>query len=122
MTGPRPFTDAAYRVSEVTRLHIANGHAGRWAAFALSDGSSDGVAYECAGILCPNAPHCSGRADAIRHQLHESLCMYIKIPHDNFPPAHAERMLRISRQVRDAGFKLADPDRPDQEVIIPERR
>lgn len=99
-----PYSDSAKRCSDVIRLHIAAGMAGKYAAIRLSDGGSDGVAYD-------------NRRDAINHQLHEQQCAYIKIPPDNMPPEHAERFLAIQREIYDNGFRLADPDGP--ELIMP---
>lgn len=99
-----PYSDSAKRCSDAIRLHIVAGMAGRYAAIRLSDGGSDGVAYDT-------------RRDAIRHQLHEQQCAYIKIPPDAMPPEHAERFLAIQRELYDAGFRLNDPDGP--ELIMP---
>lgn len=98
-------SDAARRCSDVIRTHIVAGMAGKWAAIRLSDGGSDGVAYDT-------------RADAIRHQLHETLCAYVRIPPDDMPPEHAERFLAFHRRVYDAGFRLTDPD-DRREVLMP---
>ena len=97
-------SDAAKRCSDMIRIHILAGMGGKYAAIRLSDGGSDGVAYDT-------------RRDAIRHQLHERQCAYIKIPLDNMPPAHAERFLKIQRDLYDNGFRLCDPDGP--ELISP---
>lgn len=93
------YADSAKRCSDQIRLHILAGMAGKWAAIRLSDGGSDGVAYDT-------------RPDAITHQLHEKQCMYIKIPFDSMPVAHAATMLKIQRDLYDAGFRLSDPDGP----------
>ena len=106
---PAPaFSDAAKRCSDMIRLHIVAGQAGRWAAVRLSDGGSDGVAYD-------------SRPDAIRHQLHESQCAYVKIPRDDMPPEHAERYLAFHRLAYEAGFRLVDPE-DRREVIMPYTR
>ncbi len=101
----RQFSDAAKRCSDMIAIHILAGKAGLWAAIRLSDGSSDGIAYD-------------RRADAIRHQLHESQCAYVKIPHDAMPLAEAESFLEFHRKAYDAGFRLIDPDDP-RELIQP---
>lgn len=106
--GVLEYSDAAKRCSDTIRLHIACGMAGKWAAIRLSDGGSDNVAYDT-------------RADAVRHQLHESLCAYVKIPLDDMPPDHAERFLAFHRKAYDAGFRLTDPD-DRREVIMPYTR
>lgn len=99
--------DAARRCSDIIRTHIIAGHAGRWAAIRLRDGGSDGTAYDT-------------RRDAICHQLHETLCAYVRIPPDDMPPAHAARFLAFHRRVYDAGHRMADPDGP--EPIMPMTR
>lgn len=99
--------DAARRCSDVIRQHIHDGHAGRWAAIRLSDGTSDGVPYP-------------RRRDAVRHQLHPSQCAYVRIPRDDMSPRAAARFLALTRRLYDAGLTLADPD-SDRELILPDR-
>ena len=103
-------SDEGKRASEIITLHLIanNEHVGKWVAIRLSDGGSDGVLYD-------------SRANAIRFQLHEQQCMYVKIPPDGMPAEHATRFLEIHRMIYDAGYRLIDPDRPDVEAIIPER-
>jgi hypothetical protein len=101
-------SEAGRRCSDIISLHILAGDAGRWAAVRLSDGGSDGIAYDT-------------RADAVRHQLHETLCAYVKIPRDAMPPAEATRFLGINRMFYDKGLRLIDPDAPEREMILPER-
>jgi len=81
--------------------------AGRYAAFRLSDGGSDGVAYE-------------SRADAVRHQLHDTQCAVIRIPLERLSPAVCDTLLWYVRGVYDAGWR---PDRndPERSLIIPNR-
>jgi hypothetical protein len=98
------WADEAKRCSDQIRLHILAGMAGKWAAIRLSDGGSDGVAYDT-------------RADAILHQFHERQCMYIKIPYDSMPVSHAATLLQIHRDIYDKGFRLSDPDGPSP--VIP---
>lgn len=105
---PVTFSDAAKRCSDTVRLHIVAGAAGKWAAIRLADGGSDNVAYDT-------------RADAIRHQLHETQCAYVKIPPDDMPPEHAESYLAFHRKAYDAGFRLTDPD-DRREVVMPYTR
>lgn len=101
-------TDAGKRASEVIRLHILAGKAGRWAAIRLSDGGSDGIAYD-------------QRSDAIRHQLHESQCAYVKIPQDDMSPAAASSFITVNRRLYDAGYRLTDPD-DDREIVLSYQR
>lgn len=93
----RPVSDSGKRCSDVIRLHILAGKAGHWAAIRLSDGGSDGIAYET-------------KARAVYYQLHESQCAYICIPPDDMSPASATRFLEINRNLYDAGFRMTDPD------------
>lgn len=100
--------EAGRRCSDLVRQKIVDGHAGRWLAIRLSDGGSDGVPYD-------------SRRDAILHQLHESLCAYVKIPKDNMPEVEAIRWLEIQRQLYDNGLRMIDPEQPDRDVIMPEK-
>lgn len=97
--------DSARRCSDVVRAHVAAGHAGRWVAVRLSDGGGDGVLYD-------------RRRDAVRHQLHETQCAYLRIPRDDMSPRAAAVYLRLHRQLYAAGLTLTDPD-SDRELIIP---
>lgn len=91
------YSDAANRCSDIIRLHITMGQAGRWCAIRLADGGSDGKVYDT-------------RADAIRHQLHEQQCAYVYIPPDNMTPKDAEHYLALHRKLYDRSMRLADPD------------
>lgn len=96
-------SDIGRRVSDTVHLHILGGSVGKWAAFRLSDGGSDGIPYDT-------------RRDAIEHQLHEQLCCYIKITPDGIPPVDAYRFLQLNRALYDAGYRLADPDMPGEPI------
>lgn len=92
--------DAARRASDHVNFHLhALGVAavGKWVAIRLSDGSSDGVLYD-------------KKADAIKHQLHETTCAYVQIPVGGMPPEDALVFMKYNRQLYDAGFRIADPD------------
>jgi hypothetical protein len=102
------FSDSANRASDSIRLHILGKSAGKWAAIRLSDGGSDGTVYD-------------SKRDAISHQIHETQCMYVKIPWDDFPPLHAERLLKVHRDLYAAGFRLQDPD-GERDFIVPYTR
>lgn len=104
--GPFGFSDAGRRCSDTVRQAIVDGHAGRWVAVRLSDGGTDGRVYD-------------SRRDAIRYQLHENLCAYVKVPRDDMPPREATDFLRVNRTLYDAGMRIADPDGPDLEVRAP---
>jgi hypothetical protein len=103
------YGDDARRAAEQVNLHLLADReraVHSWVAIRLSDGGSDGVLYD-------------EREDAIKHQLHEQQCMYIKIPPDGiFTPKIAARFLTIHRQLYDAGMRLIDPDKP-RELILP---
>ncbi len=70
---------------------------GKWVAIRLADGGSDGVVYD-------------SRRDAIRHQLHERQCAYVRIPLDDMSPRSAQTFLDFTRQCYDAGIPMADPE------------
>jgi hypothetical protein len=113
---------AAARCSDIIRTHIVAGSRGKWAAIRLSDGGSDGVAYDCAGVLCERYQRgrgCTGRADAVRHQLHERQCAYVRIPWDDMSPRAAAAVLRFHRQVYAAGLSLPDPDDHNVQPLMP---
>lgn len=103
------FNQAAIRMSELCREAIANGYVGFWMAFRLSDGGTDEVIYQT-------------RRDAIRHQLHEQQCLYVKVPWDDLPVKAAASLLRIHRQLYERGFRLADPDDERQVIAVGEGR
>ena len=102
--------DAALACSDAVRQAIVDGHAGRWLAIRLSDGGSDGIAYD------------SKRA-AVRFQLHEQLCAYVRVPLDDMSPRAAEAFLRVNRACYAAGMRLADPEGPggdtEREIVFP---
>jgi len=102
------YSDAARRCSDLINLHVITGGVSRWVAIRLSDGGSDGVVYDT-------------RKDAVRHQLHETLCAYVCVPPDGMTPKAAESFLTFNRNVYDAGYRMTDPDN-DTEVIMPMTR
>ena len=107
------YSDAARRISDAMTLHLLadkDGNRGKWLAFRLSDGTSDGVVYDD-----PVAA-----ADA---QLHYKQCAYIQIHFGGITPRAASVMLDYYRRVYDAGnvpptlvayqrAKLLRPGRP----------
>jgi hypothetical protein len=95
--------DAGNRASSAINLALLTGDIGRWIALRLADGSTDGTTYDT-------------RADAIRHQFHEQLCCYVKVPPDGMPPEHATRFIQLNRALYDAGYRLADPDMPGEPI------
>lgn len=103
------YSDAARRIADAVALHLQadyDGTVGRWVAFALADGASDGTTYEW-------------KADAMRHQLYPELCCYLKILPDGMSPRGAELFLKFNRELHDAGMRMTDPD--EREVIMPTR-
>lgn len=101
---PQEMVDAAKRCADEVNLQSAIGNVDKWVAIRLSDGGSDHTAYD-------------RRAHAVKHQLHESLCMYVKVPPDAMTPYEAARLLITYRKVYDAGLRFTDPEGP--EPILP---
>lgn len=103
-------TDAGRRMADIVRQAMVDGHAGRWLAIRLSDGGSDGVTY-------------GARADAVRHQVHETQCLYLKVPPGgSMSDRDATRYLEVHRQMYDAGMRLIDPDNLNRGVVPTLRR
>lgn len=93
----RPITDRGRRLSEAVTLAGLAGGRGKWIAARLSDGRTDGNVYDT-------------RADAIRHQLHETQCAYVMVPPDGaMPEADATAFLEVNEKAYDAGYRLSDP-------------
>lgn len=98
-------TDSGRRCAEQINLHVLARATGRWAAIRLSDGGSDGNAYDT-------------RADAIRLQLHPQQCCYIRIPLMGMPEAEAQSYMDLWRDLYDKGVRLDDTDR---DLMVPIR-
>lgn len=101
------YSDAARRLSDAVSLHLTvSGFAaaGKYIAARLSDGATDGVLYDT-------------KADAVRHQLHETQCAYVCVPPDGMGYREAEIYLAFNRKLYDAGFRMPDPD---HEVHMPQ--
>jgi hypothetical protein len=103
-----PYSDAARRCADIVNSvaiieNAVGNYNQRWVAIRLSDGGSDGETY-------------ASKADAVRHQLHESLCAYVLVPPTGMEAREAEIFLNFHRKAYDAGFRTTDPDDPD---IIP---
>jgi hypothetical protein len=99
--------DAARRMAEQIALHqVALTReeilAKRFIAIRLSDGGSDGVAYDT-------------RDDAIRHQLHETLCGYFQVPLERWSPETCDSLLWYVRKRYDAGYRA----KPGSHLILP---
>ena len=97
-------TDAARRLSDTVAMHLVatNGGArGMWVAAKLSDGSGDNVLYDT-------------KRDAVRHQHgREDEHVFVNIPPPGMNLCEAESWLHTHRLLAEAGWRLADPDRPD---------
>lgn len=63
----------------------------------MSDGGYDGSVYD-------------HRADAVRHQLHETQCAYVQVPPGAMTAKEADAFLAYHRALYDAGFRLPDPE------------
>lgn len=96
-------SDAGRRCADAVNLALSLGGVNKWVAARLSDGGTDGVVYDT-------------KADAIRHQLHEFQCAYIRIPPDGMTSDHATRFLAVNRKLYDKGMRIADPN---HEPIMP---
>jgi hypothetical protein len=85
------YSDAARRVSDAITLHLladGDGNFGKWLAFRLSDGTSDGVVYD-------------DPVAAADHQLHYKQCAYIQIHRGGLSAKGAQVMLTYYRTVFD---------------------
>lgn len=104
-------SDAAKRISDQHRLHrsaLNQAAIGGWFAVALSDGTSDGVLYDC-------------KRDAVRHQHHNELrYAFICIGPADMTPCEAEEFLEINRLLSSKGIRMTDPDdvRGGRDVIM----
>lgn len=96
-------TDAGRHCADAVNLALEIGGLGKWIAVRLSDGKSDGNIYDT-------------KDEAIRHQLWEFQCAYIKIPPGGMQREHGARFLEVNRKLYDKGMRIADPDR---EAILP---
>jgi hypothetical protein len=90
-------TDRGRRLAEHVRAAQAIGGQGRWVAARLSDGATDGTVYDT-------------KADAVKHQLHETQCAYLVVPPTQVPPAEATAWLELHERMYAAGYRLQDPD------------
>jgi hypothetical protein len=100
---PQGHSDEAKRASDNVNLHFnAQGWnaVGKWIAISLQTGDSDGILYD-------------KKADAVRHQLHEMQCFYVRIVPGFMSYCEAEILLETNRRLYDRGWRMADPDRKD---------
>jgi hypothetical protein len=92
-------------MTDAMNLAAVAGDGGKWLAVRLSDGGTDGVAYDT-------------RREAIRHQLHETLCAYVRAY--EITAREAETVLAYHRAVYDAGYRLPDPDDEPRAPLLDE--
>jgi hypothetical protein len=98
--------EAGKRMAGTLNLHLAAGVTRGFAAFRLTDGTSDGTVYDC-------------RADAIRHQLHETLCWYESLRPRSFGADECALTLAYARAAYDAGWRNpADAPAPIKPVRL----
>jgi hypothetical protein len=93
--------EAGKRMADSLNLRlIVDGPAvtGRWMAFALADGRSDNVLYDT-------------RADAIRHQFHETLAHYEQMRPKSWSADECAMTLHYARAAYDAGWR-PEPEAP----------
>lgn len=110
------FSDAARRVSDAANQAIVNGTGrGQWLAFALSDGSVEGM---------PDNPRTyPRRQDAVRAQGHSAKDYgYLRVPWDGVTPRAAEVMVKLQRQLRNTDLQLVDPEVADHDYPTDNRR
>lgn len=102
-------TDAGRHLAEAVNLASIVGGAGKWVAARISDGKTDGNVYDTKG-------------DALKHArinlriLHETQCVYVKIPIGGMPDKEATDYIAVNRKLYEGGMRIIDPDR---EVIMP---
>lgn len=101
--GPDTYSDAAKRMADTISLHTVSGNSGKFVAIKLHDGDSDGVLYDSWN-------------EAVSHQLHEQMCLYIKVPPAGMTPQEADSLLRYARWAYDNGYR---PSSFGEELISP---
>lgn len=97
---PLAHSDAAKRMADNVNIHYTGlgwQAVGKWCAIKLHDGSSDQTLYDT-------------RRDAVRHQLDEKLCTYVKITPLLMSTCEAHMLLGVARKAYDAGHRFVDPD------------
>lgn len=105
---PHPFghTDDAKRLSDAAMLHWAAvewDSVGKFIAFQLSDGSTDGVLYP-------------SRIAAVKHQVNEYRCGYVHLHPAGMTQCEAEILLKAARQLNNSFPVSRDSSR---ETILP---
>jgi hypothetical protein len=105
----RTSREAACRMRDIVATHqmvLSKDEilAKRFIAIRLSDGGTDGAVYD-------------SREDAIRHQLHETLCAYVQVPLERWNAETCDALLWYVRSRYDAGYRAA----PDRQLMLPTR-
>jgi hypothetical protein len=90
-------TDAGRRLSAAHAEARRAGGEGRWIAARLSDGCTDGRIYD-------------QRADAVRHQIHETQCVYVMVQPGLMTEREASKLIEVNQRAYDAGFRFVDPN------------
>lgn len=91
------YSDEAKRISHVMNIHAVAKSEG-WAAFKLSDGSSDNTPYPT-------------RIDAVRAMKWDrDNYVYLEIAPDGMHPKAAQAFLGYARWLHDQGWRLPNPD------------
>jgi len=94
------YSDSARRLSDAVNLAVSvDGFNifGRWMAARLSDGGTDGRTYD-------------NKREAVRAQLHETQCAYLRVPPTGMSAQEAEIFLEFNRRLYDNGYRMPDPD------------
>lgn len=94
------YSDSARRLSDHVNLAVSvEGFNvfGRWMAARLSDGGTDGRTYE-------------SRSEAVRFQLHEFQCAYLRVPPTGMSAQEAEIFLEFNRRLYNNGYRMPDPN------------
>lgn len=106
MSEPVAITDAAKRMSDIINgIIVAQPWevvTRSWMAFQLVDGESNGELYDSLPA-------------ARRYQSDETRCCYVTLRSSpgGMTPREAQAYLDFHRSAYDAGFRMADPDAPD---------
>lgn len=100
--------DDAKRAADAVNKAWSEGKCGQWIAIRMWDGSTDGIVY-------------AEKASAIEHQLHESMCCYVRIPIGGITVDEMARFLTVNRVFYDKGFRISDPQ-DQREPIMPHTR
>jgi len=84
--------EAGKRMADALNLHIVAGVTRGWVAVKLADGRADPTVYDT-------------RDDAIRHQLHETLCWYEPLRPRSFSADECALTIAYARAAYDRGWR-----------------